>query len=188
MTSGAGTERKMRVSKTDWLDAGLEMLRAKGVDSVRVERLADSVGVSKSGFYWHFKNRDDFLYQLIAHWDQVSNLDVMNDPRTQRGSPRKRLSRIIELTDEHGLSRHDIALLAWALEPGDARDAIISGMRRRTEYVSAILREAGFKGEDLEMRTNLFVAYVPTRSHYFQIGSKRKNERLRKLFLDLILK
>lgn len=180
--------RRTRVSREDWLNAGLEVLYANGVDSIRVEQLAHSLGVAKSGFYWHFKNRDSFLSDLIAHWDRISNLDVINDPLTQRGSPRQRLSRIIELTDEHNLSRHDIALLAWALKPGDARDLIVAGMHRRNEFVGAILQEAGFEGEALELRTNLFVSYVPTRRHYFQISSKRKNDRMRKLFLDLLLR
>jgi hypothetical protein len=46
-------KKKIRgVSKAEWLQAAMEVLSQKGVDSLSVEGLARDLGISKSGFYW----------------------------------------------------------------------------------------------------------------------------------------
>ena len=39
-----------------------------GIVRVRVERLARDLGVAKSGFYWHFRDRADLLKQMLRYW------------------------------------------------------------------------------------------------------------------------
>jgi AcrR family transcriptional regulator len=55
------------VSKDQWLEAGLEALTEAGLSAVTVHGLARKFGIAKSGFYWHFKNRDDLLRQLLDY-------------------------------------------------------------------------------------------------------------------------
>ena len=62
------TKKIKRVSKNQWLAKALETLAASGVDAVKIERLAKALGISRSGFYWHFKNRQDLLEHLLAYW------------------------------------------------------------------------------------------------------------------------
>ena len=56
------------ISKAEWLEAGLQAMSEKGVAALTVEGLAKSLGITKAGFYWHFKNRDDLLRQLLDYW------------------------------------------------------------------------------------------------------------------------
>ncbi len=62
--------KKANVSKQDWLLVALEALATSGVESVRVERLAKQLGVAKSSFYWHFKNRHTLLMELLRYWEE----------------------------------------------------------------------------------------------------------------------
>ena len=96
MLAPATTNRHRRVSKSDWLNAGLRTISVKGLDGVRVERLAGLLKVAKSGFYWHFEDRNDYLGQLLEHWDRVSTNAVLSDVRVTKGAPRRRLSRIMQ--------------------------------------------------------------------------------------------
>jgi len=83
---------------------------------------------------------------------------------------------------------YDIALHAWAREDARARTVVSRAVRRREDFVGSIIREAGFEGEDLEMRATLFVTYVSNEKNYFAFKSKYKRERLRKSFLENLLK
>jgi AcrR family transcriptional regulator len=56
------------VSKEEWLEAGLEAIGKGGVSGLTVKGLARKLGIAKAGFYWHFKNRDDMLRQLLDYW------------------------------------------------------------------------------------------------------------------------
>ena len=46
-----------RTPRTGWIDDGLRALAAGGPDAVRIETLAQTLGVTKGGFYWHFTDR-----------------------------------------------------------------------------------------------------------------------------------
>ncbi len=183
-----GVKKTKRVSRFDWLNAGMRSLNAHGVEGIRVERLASSLGVAKSGFYYHFLDRNDYLGQLLEHWDRVSTESGLSDVRVMRGTPKRRLSRIMQLVEVADLPSYDIALHAWAREDARARTVVSRAIRRREEFVGSIIREAGFESEDLEMRATLFVTYVSNEKNYFAFKSKSKRERLRKRFLECLLK
>jgi len=50
-----------KVTREDWMRIALATLMAQGVDAVRVMPLSEALGVSRSSFYWYFKDRDDLL-------------------------------------------------------------------------------------------------------------------------------
>jgi AcrR family transcriptional regulator len=53
----------------DWVAAGLaEMARGGGIDNVRVEVLAERLGVTKGGFYRRFKDRRALLDSMLETW------------------------------------------------------------------------------------------------------------------------
>src|SRR3954466_14119757 len=43
-----------RTPRSSWIDEGLRALGVGGPDAVRIENLAQALGVTKGGFYWHF--------------------------------------------------------------------------------------------------------------------------------------
>src|ERR1700685_2803636 len=52
--------RVMAVSRTPrgrWVEEGLRALGDGGLDAVRIEPLAQAIGVTKGGVYWHFADR-----------------------------------------------------------------------------------------------------------------------------------
>ena len=59
------TSAPSKLSQQDWIVRGLDTLRAQGISGVRVEPMARELGVTKGSFYWHFKDHDDFLQQLL---------------------------------------------------------------------------------------------------------------------------
>ena len=61
-----------RQSRKSWLNAALQALAAGGIDQVKVESLAKDLGVTKGSFYWHFKDRDQFLDELLNFWAEQS--------------------------------------------------------------------------------------------------------------------
>ena len=64
------TPRKRGVTKAKWLQAAIEHLSKKSANALSIEDLAANLGVAKSGFYWHFKNRDSLLEELLQYWNQ----------------------------------------------------------------------------------------------------------------------
>ena len=52
----------------DWVATGLAELARGGVDGVRVEVLAERLGITKGGFYRRFKDRRALLDAMLETW------------------------------------------------------------------------------------------------------------------------
>ncbi len=57
-----------RLSPDDWLDAAFRAVVEGGFDKVRVLVLADSLGVTRGSFYWHFADHAQLVAALLARW------------------------------------------------------------------------------------------------------------------------
>ena len=55
----------LRTPREMWVDAGLRALATGGVDAVRVEALAKTLGVTKGGFYGYFADREALLTEML---------------------------------------------------------------------------------------------------------------------------
>ncbi len=66
-----------------WIQAGIARLASDGIESVRIELLARDLRVSKGSFYWHFRDREDLLGKILAHWetDERNRLEPAADDR-----------------------------------------------------------------------------------------------------------
>src|SRR5690625_309883 len=67
----------LRTPREKWVEAGLRALAAGGVDAVRVEVLAKTLGVTKGGFYGYFADRDALLEAMLDTWERESVDDVL---------------------------------------------------------------------------------------------------------------
>ena len=130
-----------------------------GVSALSIQGLAESLGISKAGFYWHFKNRDDLLRQLLKYWVHELTEVVTSNPEIPSFPPRQRLVKISKMIFDFRLAQYDMAVRQWALMDAEAAKAVRKVNRTRMDFIREAFAELGFEGEDLEIRTMLFVAY-----------------------------
>jgi AcrR family transcriptional regulator len=177
--------KKSRKSKADWLQAALAALVREGIQGVRVERLARDLGVAKSGFYWHFRDRDDLLRGLLRYWAEEYTEVVSEDSQIRAEGPVERIWRVMEVVVDHDLARYDLAMRSWAEHEPRAARAIRRAYKLRLDFVRAAFAELGFKGDELEMRTRLFVCYQSWEKIAFG-GSKETRRRFMERRLRLL--
>src|SRR5690554_5843353 len=65
-----------KVTRDDWLSVARDLLISDGVGEVKVLTMSDTLGVSRSSFYWYFKSRKDLLEALLFEWES-SNTAVL---------------------------------------------------------------------------------------------------------------
>lgn len=92
---------KTQLTPDDWIRAAAEVLVDKSVDAVRVEVLSKNLGVTRGGFYWHFKDRDDLLRQLLVWWRDTATEQIIDHFETRSIKPRE-LLRDLLLLPFHG--------------------------------------------------------------------------------------
>ena len=170
-----------RISKAQWLDMALEVMETKGVAGVRVEVLAKRLAISKSGFYWHFKNRGHLLKDMLDHWSHEVTEVISANPEILALKPKDRLVRTAEIIIDYQLTRYEIPIRQWALQDTGAARAVKKANRLRLDFVNGAFSELGFKDDDLDMRTMLFACYHTWESSMFrEISRKRRRELIAK--------
>ncbi len=156
----------------------MRVLGEEGVGGVRVERLARDLATSKSGFYWHFKDRRDLFMQMLEYWAHEYTEVLSENPELRMVEPRKRLHRIAELVLEHDLSGYDLAFLAWAEHDGEVARRVNRVIRLRLDYVQQALAELGITGDEREFRSRTFVCYMAWQGKMYPALSKKRRREL----------
>lgn len=175
-----------RVSAEQWLRKALELFAKTGEGGLRVENLARSLNVSKSGFYFHFKDRDDFLQKLIDYWAHEYTAVVVKNPLLAMTPPRERLLMIATLVFEQNLTEFDAAMHVWANKEPKIAQRVRKVTDMRLAFAGKAFAELGFEGDDLEMRTRLFLGYQAGERQIYG-PNKKTAKRYRELRLDLLL-
>ena len=173
--------KTQRITKAQWLDMALEVLETDGVAGVRIEILAKRLEISKSGFYWHFKNRGDLLKDMLDYWTHELTEVLTINPAMLALEPKHRLARSAEMILDYDLTRYEIPIRQWALQDAMAARAVRKVNRMRLDYIGGAFSELGFTGDDLEMRTMLFTCYHSWESPMFrEISRKRRRNQIAK--------
>lgn len=152
--------KRQRFSKEEWLEAGLKMLSAQGVDKLTISSLSRTVGVAKTSFYWHFKDRQDLLDHMLDYWASEFNLVITENQRLMELEPAQRLQAITEIVIEKKLLKYELAIRAWAGHDESALAMFERIYQRRMEVIRQVFADAGFDESEQEVRAQTFLCHL----------------------------
>jgi AcrR family transcriptional regulator len=150
-------EKSKRLSREDWVVAALEVLSSEGVGKVSIVRIARDLGVTSGSFYWHFKDRNEFLRSLLDFWVCSQTEAILE--KVDQGTPSERLLKLMEILTLAEEARYEVAVRAWAGFDNMAAEVVEGTDKRRIEWVRSRFLELGFSSVEAEMRARLFVYY-----------------------------
>jgi len=154
------SEHKTGLSRQRWLELAMETMSRESKSKFNVDSLIKAMPVSKGSFYWHFKNRAEFLAALVEYWELSDTEYVIEalDTLPQAATAADKLWELMCIVYEKGYSRHDLLIRSLTLEFPELRKAVAAVDRKRYDNVRQLFKEMGFEGDALEMRTLAFVA------------------------------
>jgi AcrR family transcriptional regulator len=183
--------RASRLNPADWIHAGFTRLAQEGIESVRVEVLARDLGVSKGSFYWHFRDRDELLMQMLERWEahEVEWLAAEESGDSNRPNAAVRWARFVQRSIEPERIRREIAVRAWARKDERVALRLSDVERRRTRVISDVLSEVGFTGEAADSWSEIvLLVHLGWLDRAARDNNFRENGRgLGELLSDLIL-
>ncbi len=145
--------------RESWLAEALELLRERGIDHVKVEPLAQRLGVTKGSFYWHFRNRDDLLRSLPEFWERRQTDPVLAQVETTTGGPIEKMRAILDFLAQEDPDRYDNAMRAWAQFDEEVARAVARIDERRMATARTLFEEAGLDADDAAFRARLWYFY-----------------------------
>ncbi len=151
-----------------WIEAATEVLVNQGIDSVRVDVLAQQLHVTRGSFYWHFRDREDLLRRVLQAWrEQATELLTARLERAHP-DPHEQLRDVISLPIRgraaQRAARIELAIRAWARRDAMARQAVDEADGSRIAYIAQLFSALGFGVAEARFRAFALYAYVVAES------------------------
>jgi AcrR family transcriptional regulator len=171
---------RARTPRSSWIDAGLDALASGGPEAVRVEPLAQALGVTKGSFYWHFDDRGALLEALLDAWEHTLVDEVIDRVEAERGDARSRLRHLFVLAgagETRGLLRAELAIRDWSRRDDGVGERLRRVDNRRMEYMRGLFSELCPDPDDVEARCLVAMA-IFVGSHFIAAdhGSRSRRE------------
>lgn len=109
-------EASGRGSLEGWLRAAYENLVESGIDAVRIAPLSERLNLSRTSFYWFFKDRDELLAALIDQWRNKNTRNLIAQADAYAESLAEAILNVFDCWLDPDLfdSRFEFAVRGWA--------------------------------------------------------------------------
>jgi AcrR family transcriptional regulator len=176
-----------RLSREDWLAQALDVLALKGGAKLRVDAICEALSVTKGSFYWHFKDRDDFVRSVVQFWSTRFTDPVVERINEMGGAAKARLKSLMRFVSDGGFARYDVSVRAWAQQDPELVAAIVKDVdERRLAFVGSLFTAMGFKGRAAEMRARACVAYLSYEASALAKVADKDRSKMLDQFLEVI--
>jgi AcrR family transcriptional regulator len=174
-----------RGSQEGWLQAAYDCLLESGVDSVKILPLAKKLNLSRTSFYWFFKDREELLAALVARWREKNTGSIVKQAQAYAESLAEAMLNVFDcwLNSDLFDAKFEFAVRSWALQSdellAEVRDAdltrlealkqmfirfghseITADARARTTYLVQIGYISMQSEEDIVVRMKRIPEYI----------------------------
>jgi AcrR family transcriptional regulator len=143
-----------RTPPARWVEEGLRALAVGGPDAVRIEPLAQALGVTKGGFYGYFSDRRALLEEMLDTWERTAVDAVIERVEEDGGDARARLRRLFALASSVAGEelRIELAIRDWARRDKAVAKRLKRVDSRRMEFMRALFADFCRDDDDVEAR------------------------------------
>lgn len=163
--NGRVTSSKTKVPRDTWVETARRVLIEEGIAGVKVDRLANRLGVTRGGFYHNFGDREILLQALLDHWEATCHFLPEQPMANSAAGAAAWMEELAQrrLIDEDGYDhRFDMAVREWGRSDQRARWAVERADRSRLAALHRFFRVLGHSDADAQFRSRIF--------YYHQIG------------------
>ncbi|TQS70892.1 TetR/AcrR family transcriptional regulator [Rhodobacteraceae bacterium] len=147
-------ERGWRGSTELWLDAAYDALVENGVDGVKIMPLANALKLSRTSFYWFFKDKRQLLAMLLNRWEDTTTTPLVTATRDYAASETEAMLNVINtfLSDAGFDTRLELAVRAWAQQDEDVLARLHKADNDRIQALRELLEHWGHSRADADTR------------------------------------
>ncbi|WP_031405351.1 TetR/AcrR family transcriptional regulator [Thiomonas sp. FB-Cd] len=188
--SSKDTARRDTLTPQRWIEAATEVLVDRGIDNVRVDVLATELSVTRGSFYWHFRDREDLLRQVLQSWRGSATEQLTARLQRTSGDPKAQLRDVLSLPFRGRAAvraaRIELALRAWARHDVIARQAVDEADASRIDFISHLIESIGFAQPEARQRAFLLYSYLIAESQLGPVGTVAERAARRR-FVECLL-
>lgn len=146
-----------RGSIDGWLEAAYDALLEGGVDAVKILPLAKKLKLSRTSFYWFFRDREELLSALIARWRDKNTGNLVRRAEAYAESIAEATLNVFDCWLDTALfdAKFEFAIRSWALQSEDILGEVQSADNARLEALGRMFERFGHEpvAADVRART-----------------------------------
>ncbi|WP_377507964.1 TetR/AcrR family transcriptional regulator [Octadecabacter sp. R77987] len=153
-----------KVTRADWLRAALDALVTGGAERVKILTLANTLGVSRSSFYWYFQSRQDLMDALLDHWLATNTRLLVDAAATDAPTITAAVCNVFAcfIDPTQFDTRLDFAVRDWAKRTAKVRDVLMQSDDQRIAALTDMFTRFGYGAGESLIRARVL--------YYMQIG------------------
>ncbi len=146
-----------KVTREDWLAMARDTLVNDGAEQVKILSLAERMGVSRSSFYWYFRNRNDLLDALLEDWEARNTSSIAaHCTRPAANITEAVLNFFRCFIDPARFDRGlDFAVREWSRRDETLRTRIDTADANRIATVTAMFARFGYDALEADARARI---------------------------------
>ncbi|MBB2907067.1 AcrR family transcriptional regulator [Rhizobium sp. RAS22] len=147
-------ETGWRGSQEGWLEAAYESLLESGVDSVKILPLAKKLNLSRTSFYWFFKDREELLAALLSRWRDKNTGSILRQSEAYAETLAEAMLNVFDCWLDPSLfdSKFEFAVRSWALQSDDILAEVRKADAVRMEALSRMFVRFGHPENTADVR------------------------------------
>ena len=159
-----------RGSQEVWLQAAYEALLDTGVESVKILPLGKKLNLSRTSFYWFFKDREELLAALLTRWREKNTGNLVKQCEAYAESVVEAMFNVFDCWIDAELfdPRFEFAVRSWALQSEDISKEIEVADRTRLSALQHMFMRFGHTELDADVRARttylVQIGYVSMRT------------------------
>lgn len=150
----AGKASGWRGSRDVWLAAAKQAFLDTGLDAVKIQPLASRLNLSRTSFYWFFKDRGALLDALLDAWE-AKNTGAFEDACAAYAETiSEAVLNLIAVFQDAALfePQFDFAVRAWAHRSDAVMARVNAADDRRLAAIRAMFERFGFAPDEADVR------------------------------------
>jgi AcrR family transcriptional regulator len=143
-----------RGSREVWLDAAKEALLNSGVDAVKIQPLAARLNLSRTSFYWFFKDRAALLDALLKTWEEKNTDSLLAGCDAYAETLTEAILNLMSvfLDETRFEPRFDFAIRGWAHKEDAVMARVNAADERRLAAIRTMFERFGVDPDEADVR------------------------------------
>ena len=143
-----------RGSRELWLEAAKDALLRSGVDAVKIQPLAARLNLSRTSFYWFFKDRGELLGALLEAWEEQNTASLVAGCEAYAETVTEAVLNLIAVFFDEARfdSRLDFAIRGGAQQSDAVMAQVNSADEKRLAGIRGMFERFGIEPDEADVR------------------------------------